>query len=182
MVSLPAADGLRDLAAALDTEIVLLVTAPIRPPDPDALAALAEILADPGVGGVCPVVLAADMTIAEVGLIARSDGTPAACEEVGWMLDRAGPGRRAMQVRNVHAGSLCLATRRSLLREFAPEIADGAGTLVAASLALGRAGLRLVATPFARVRLLSERADCSAVAGRAQEAGDGWPSGLWQRS
>ena len=182
VVALATADGIRDMVAALDTEIVLLVTAAIRPPDPDALAGLAEILADPGVGGVCPVVLAADLTIAEAGLIARSDGTLASCEEAGWMLDRAGPGQRALQVRNVHAGALCLATRRSLLREFAPEIAGGAGTLVAVSLALGRAGLRLVATPFARVRLLSERADCSGVAGRAQEVGDGWPSGLWQRS
>ena len=179
------AEDIWDKVAASDTEHVLLVARPIRPPGRGVLAALAEGLADPGVGVVCPVVLAFDMTIVEAGLIATPGEGPMRAEEAGWPLDASGPGARALRIRNVHAASLCLATRRSLIREFAAEPAaeaGDAGPLATLARRIGRAGFRILATPFATVRLLRDGADCSPTDGRAEEAGDGWPSGLRQRS
>ena len=175
---------LAGLVAAVTTEHVLLAAAAIRPPDADALASLVSALTDESVGGACPIVMAPDLTIAEAGLIATRGATAPSCEEAGWPLHASGPGRRVLRARDVHAASLCLATRRSLLIEVAREVAAvPEGEAVAAvALALRRAGLRLVSTPFAVVRLLSDCAGCPRDGGRAEEVEDGWPSGLRQRS
>jgi GT2 family glycosyltransferase len=142
------------LARAATGDHLLLLDAGVRPIDRDWLEALLEMSQLPGVGAAGPVLLRPDRTIEHAGIVLGLHRF-AGCAfrgEPGWT---RGHVANALNIRNCSAiSAACLLTRRAAF--------DAAGGLDARlgsgaasidyGLRLRQAGLRVVLTPYARLR------------------------------
>ncbi|WAJ27479.1 glycosyltransferase [Antarcticirhabdus aurantiaca] len=140
--------------AAAETDLVLLLDARLRAKTPDLLDEMIGRMADPDVGAVAPVIVAADGLVVEAGFVLRPSGRVASafCDS---LLGEAGYGDGLAVARQASAtGASCLLARRSDLQAvggFDAQLFPADGAAIDLCLKLQALGRRLVVTPDARL-------------------------------